>query len=187
MTAKTSKRNILPTALAIVYTIVMVALGYNAVGLLPAFVFTFGYVGGLLLWSLIQGYVPFQKIRLIYFVVLVLFVVHKIEERQMGFFAALSTITKVPVPASTSPAAILLYAGAMVWLLIPFLVKKQSAFGYYLCWTFFAAMGISELAHFVFPFFSDKSYGYFPGMWSVIPLAPAAWYGMYLLYKKGYG
>lgn len=57
-------------------------------------------------------------------------------------------------------------------------------FGYFLAWTFFASMGITELAHFVLPFLTDKPYGYFPGMYSVIVLAPVAWWGMYKLSKN---
>jgi len=40
------------------------------------------------------------------------------------------------------------------------------------CLGFYTAMGITELAHFFFPFFSAEPYGYFPGMASVVILAP---------------
>jgi hypothetical protein len=50
--------------------------------------------------------------------------------------------------------------------------------GYYLAWTFFASLGITELAHFVLPLFSEQPYGYFPGMATVVLLAPSAWWGM---------
>jgi hypothetical protein len=71
----------------------------------------------------------------------------------------------VPVPDVTSLPAILLYGIAGICLLIPLLVWKQHAFGYYLAWTFFAAMGITELAHFIFSLFKEQPYCYFPGMW----------------------
>jgi len=45
-------------------------------------------------------------------------------------------------------------------------------------------MGITELAHFVFPSFTNKAYGYFPGMASVVLLAPVAWWGMYRLSRR---
>lgn len=37
-------------------------------------------------------------------------------------------------------------------------------------------MGVIELAHFVFPLFGGRPYGYFPGIMSVVPLARAAWW-----------
>jgi hypothetical protein len=39
-------------------------------------------------------------------------------------------------------------------------------------------MGITELAHFVFPFFRAAPHGYFPGMLTVLALAPAAGWGV---------
>ena len=57
-------------------------------------------------------------------------------------------------------------------------------FGNYLTWTFFTAMGVTELAHFIFPFFTKEPYGYFPGMASVFFLAPVAWWGIYRLSRK---
>ena len=71
------------------------------------------------------------------------------------------------------------------WLLIPPLVSRGYAFGYYLAWTFFAAMGITELAHFIFPIVAGGPYGYFPGMATVLLLAPAAWWGMRNLARQG--
>lgn len=39
-------------------------------------------------------------------------------------------------------------------------------------------MGITELAHFLFPFLTGGSYGSIPGMAIVLALAPVAWWGM---------
>jgi len=47
-----------------------------------------------------------------------------------------------------------------------------------MAWSLFASMGITELAHFFLPFMTTDPYGYFPGMASVIVLAPLAWWGM---------
>lgn len=181
MTASKNKSTVI---LAIAFTITAIALGYIALGILPAFIFTFGYLGGLFLWLFIPTNTSFRQIAWPYFITLAFFILHKIEERKMDFFPALSQITGVPVPDATSTPAILLYAIATVWLAIPILVARRNQFGYYLAWTFFASMGITELAHFAFPFFTDKPYGYFPGMWSVIALAPSAWYAMWRMYKK---
>lgn len=166
---------------ALLFSIAAVVIGYVALGLIPAIVFTFGFLGGYILWLLIPSNASYLSIRVPFFLTLALFVVHKIEERTMDFFPALSEITGVPVPDMSSPLVYLLYATAIAWLLIPFLLKRGYSLGYYFAWTFFASMGITELAHFIFPFFLDAPYGYFPGMVSVIVLAPAAWWGMYVL------
>lgn len=178
------KKNNVIIILATLFTVCAIALGYIALGFWPAFIFTFGYLGGLIIWLLMPMQTSFKQIAVAYFITLSFFVVHKIEEREKDFFPALSELTGVPVPDATSAPAIALYALASFWLLIPLLVWKRFQLGYYLAWTFFASMGITELAHFVFPLFKDEPYGYFPGMWSVIVLAPAAWYGMSRLSKK---
>lgn len=53
-----------------------------------------------------------------------------------------------------------------------------------LCGHFFASMEITELGQFVFPFFTQEPYGYFPGMLSVFLLAPMAWYSMWSLSRN---
>jgi hypothetical protein len=178
------QKNTFTICVAVIFTATAITLGYIALGIVPAFIFTFGYLGGLVIWLCTNTKVSFRHIAWPYVITLACFVLHKIEERKMGFFPALSELTGVPVPEATSVPAILLYTIAVVWLVIPILVWKRYEFGYFLTWTFFASMGITELAHFVFPFFTGNAYGYFPGMWSVIILAPAAWWGMYKLLKK---
>lgn len=163
---------------------IVLPISYHALGIWPAIIIASGYLVGLFLWLVTPMQASLRQIIVPYLITLGLFIVHKIEERECGFFPALSELTGTPVPDPGSVPAILLYGVAMIWLLIPLLIWKRYAFGYYLLWTFFASMGISELAHFVFPLFRDQPYGYFPGMWSVIPLAPVAWWGMYKLTGK---
>jgi hypothetical protein len=166
---------------ATLFTLAVLTLGYILLGLLPMFLFAFGFLGGLIVWLFVPSSSSFQAIRTPYFLALALFVVHKLEERFLGFFPALSQITGVPMPESGSFLAILLYAFAGTWLLIPWLIGLSHQFGYFLAWTFFTAMGVTELAHFVFPFFTGEPYGYFPGMASTVVLAPIAWWGMWRL------
>lgn len=70
----------------------------------------------------------------------------------MGFFSKLSEITGVATPSTDSILVYLLYCFAGSWFLIPYLMKHKYSFGHYLVWTFFTAMGVNELAHFIFPF-----------------------------------
>ena len=170
--------------IALVFTTTTLILGYVMLGLLPMFIFAFGFLGGFILWMTIPTNVSFQTIKFPFYLTFLFFILHKLEERYMDFFPALSKITDVPVPDTSSILVYLLYAIALTWILIPFLVKRKFAFGYFLAWTFFTAMGVTELAHFFFPLFTTEPYGYFPGMASVILLAPAAWWGLYRLSNK---
>ncbi len=168
--------------IAFLCTTAILALGYIAFGFWTALIFTFGFLGGFLIWIFTTRQVPFQQFKVAYWLTLVLFVLHRVEEKVMGFFAKLAAITGVTTPEITSvPVILLVLASVGAWLSIPILVKRNYAFGYYLAWTFFASMGITELAHFVFPLFLKVPYRYFPGMASVVVLAPAAWWGMYRL------
>jgi len=134
-----------------------------------------GFSGGFLLWLIVPTRVPYDAIKVPYFVTLLLFAVHRIEERLTDFFHRLAEITEVPTPDIVSWQVILLVLASVgAWLLIPSLAKRGHPLGYYLAWTFFSAMGITELAHFIFPIVVGGPYGYFPGMASVVLLAPAA-------------
>lgn len=161
-------------------------LGYVLLGVVPMLLFSLGFVGGLAFWLLESSRPTFRALRAPYWLTLVLFVAHKLEERYLEFFPALSRLTGVPVPDTSSLLVYLLYAAAATWLAIPYLVNRHIEFGYYLAWTFFTSMGVIELAHFAFPLFTDAPYGYFPGMATVIPLAPSAWWGLARLRTGSY-
>lgn len=164
--------------IAAVHATATIATGWYLLGPLPSVLFFLGFVVGFALWLLSPKLPHFAAIRWPYFLTLALFCVHKVEERQAGFFPALSKLTGVPIPQSIGPMGALLYMLAAAWLLAPWLIKRRHPLGGYLAWSFFASMGITELAHFVFPLFMGPRYGYFPGMVSVLALAPAAWWGM---------
>ncbi|WLS10028.1 hypothetical protein Q9314_03230 [Shinella sumterensis] len=166
-------------AIAIAHTLTIVSLGYILLGFAGMALFAIGFVIGLVFWLAAPEGIGFRRIRLPYFLTLVFFVLHKIEEREMDFFPAFSRLTGVATPEEGSPLSLLLYALAAAWLLVPILLRWRNPLGEYLAWTFFASTGLIELAHFVFPTFEDRPYGYFPGMATVVPLIPAAWWGLY--------
>ena len=184
---KRSKPQLADRLLATSFTLLVLTLGYSAFGVFTMLIFTSGFAGGLALWMLAPMRPTYEAIRMPYCVALGLFIVHRVEENQSGFFARLAAITGVPTPDVLSVPIILLAATSVgAWLAIPFLVKRGYEFGYYLAWTFFAAMGITELAHLlVFPFLSPIPFTYFPGMASVLALAPVAWLGMCRLWSGG--
>lgn len=178
-----SARPPLTVAGAIAVTAATLGLGYWAFGLITMLIFTAGFVGGLLLWLVWPSGGRWPDIRVPYWVALALFLAHRVEEKQMEFFAFLTTVTGVPTPAvASAPVALLIALSAGAWLLVPLLMRRGQPIGRYLAWTFFASLGLTELAHFVvFPWINPAGIGYVPGMWSVIALAPVAWWGMWRL------
>lgn len=121
----TNKKNTNIIILSALFTVTTLVLGYIALGIWPAFIFTFGFAGGFVLWLFMPMKTSFKQISVVYFLTLALFMVHKIEERKQDFFPALSKITGVPVPEASSLPAILLYVDASFWLLIPFFILKR--------------------------------------------------------------
>ncbi len=167
------------------FTFLVPVIGYLCFGIWPALLFLSGYLSGFLLWCLLPTQYGFRRVRTVYILAFLLFVLHRVEEKVYGFFAALAAITGEPVPEIVSwPVIALVLLSIGGWIGGGYLFAKGSAFGAYLMWTFFASLGLTELAHFVLPLFTDKPYGYFPGMASVLLLAPVAWYGMYRLVQK---
>ncbi len=167
---------------ALIFTLAILTLGYVSFGFFTTLIFTSGFLGGFILWMIVPTVTSFAPIKVPYWLTLVAFIIHRVEEKVCGFFDALSKMTDVPTPEILSWQIILLVLTSVgAWLLVPILMKRGYQFGQYLAWTFFAAMGITELAHFIFPFFVDGPYQYFPGMASVVILAPLAWWGMWKL------
>lgn len=172
---------------AMLFSLLIPAIGYIYLGWLIASIFLIGYVGGFVFWLITPQKVSWRSIKIPYLFTLAAFLLlHKVEENRFKFFEVVSEkITSVPVPDVTPLLIIgLLILPIGVWVAMPFLVQRGLAFGYYLAWTFFVSMGITELAHFVLPLLTKEPYGYFPGMASVIVLAPLAWWGMYRLSRK---
>ena len=172
------KRNTILVAGAM--TLAILALGYLSFGVWTMLIFSSGFGVGYLLWLLFPKQPYFDAIKWPFFLAFTLFVVHRVEEYGTRFFDELARITGTPTPDIGSWQVILLVVLSVGgWIAMPFLVIHRVAFGYYLAWTAFSAMGITELAHFlIFPFLTGEPYGYFPGMASVVVLAPVAWWGM---------
>ena len=174
-------------AIALGFTVLVLAVGQAAFGVLTMLIFTAGFAGGFVLWLVLPSRASWSYLRWPYWSAMLLFLVHRIEEKQFGFFDMLSGVTGVATPDIASPtviALVLLSVGA--WLLAPVLLKRGHPLGSYFAWTFLASMGLTELAHWlVFPLLADNPFAYVPGMWSVVILAPVAWWGMWRLCQGG--
>jgi len=165
---------------AVAYSAAVLLAGYLSLGFWTMLILTSGFVGGLILWLIFPDPVEFARVKWPFWSAFALFVVHRIEEYVSGFFGRLADITGAATPEVASIpviAMVLLSIGG--WLAAPLLAARKMRIGTYFLWTFFCAMGVTELAHLVvFPFFTDTPIAYFPGMASVIFLAPVAWWGM---------
>lgn len=161
------------------FTASILALGHIAFGFWTMLIFSSGFLTGYILWLCFTNQPAYATIRTPYWLAFAGFALHRVEEKLLGFFAGLAAITGVPTPEATSwPVLVLVATSIRGWLIIPLLTKRGNPLGYYLAWTFFSAMGIIELGHYVFPFFLPGRYVYFPGMISVVVLAPLGWWGM---------
>lgn len=171
--------------IAVAYSAATLVAGQAALGFLAMLVFTAGFFGGLLLWLVLPSRATWPALRLPFWTTMALFVLHRIEEKVCGFFAMLSRVTGVPTPEVASPAVIAMVVLSVGgWLAVPLLLRRGHPLGHYFAWTFFASMGLTELAHWVlFPFLQGPGFAMTPGMWSVLVLAPTAWWGMVRLVR----
>lgn len=152
-------------------------LGYKS--LLFTFLFASPAIAGLVLWFAFPTRVTFTQIRVPYLLCIALFILHLTEERLTNYMPILFELTGSARPPKGSIYGTVLSLTLLTWIVGPFLLRRNYSVGIYFAWTFFAAMGIAEMAHFYYPFMRGGSYGYFPGMLTQVLLAPAAWWGMW--------
>ena len=170
--------------LALLFSLAVPLFGLIYLGPLYAALFLTGYLGGFVVWLLVRTGASWASIRVPYWLTMLAFLIlHKVEENRTAFFEVVSDrITGTPVPEiSVGLILALLIVPIGAWLAVPFLVRRDYEFGRLLAWTFFTSMGITELAHFLLPLLTTEPYGYFPGMASVVVLAPLAWWGTWRL------
>lgn len=174
-------------AVASAFSCLVPVLGYIYLGPLYALLFLVGYLAGLIFWLAAPARATWRSVRWPYWLTLLAFLLlHKVEEKRTAFFEEVSArITKTPPPEVSVPLIIaLLVVPVGAWLATPLIFGRGHDFGRYLAWTFFASMGLTELAHFIMPVLAQGPYGYFPGMASVFVLAPLAWWGMWRLCRS---
>lgn len=172
---------------ALALALLVPILGYVYLGAFFSIIFLVGYVGGFVLWALAAASADWESVRKPYWLTLAAFVLlHKVEENRVGFFEAVSArITGVPVPdVSVGLIISLLILPVGMWLAVPLLMQREKELGRFLAFTFFASMGLTELAHFVLPLLAGEPYGYFPGMASAVVLCPLGWWGMLRMLRR---
>ena len=70
-------KNPLTILIALVFTTTTLILGYVMLGLLPMFIFAFGFLGGFILWMTIPTNVSFQTIKFPLYLTFLFFILHK--------------------------------------------------------------------------------------------------------------
>lgn len=171
-------------ALAVVVLIGVAFTGYGSFGIWPTLIFMTGYVPGFLFWLRSRSDAPFADVRTPYFVTFTLYILLLVEENLLGFHEMLSEVTGVTSPGWTISIVVLMILSIGIWIGAPLLMQERQRLGWFFAWTFFSAMGISELAHFVFPVLTPGGYEYHGGMLTAALLVPAGWWGMWVLWNK---
>lgn len=172
-----------PTVAVAIISLCMVAVtGYRSFGVWPTTIFMVGYLPGFLLWLLSNNRVPWEDVKVPYLAAFTLYVLHLLEENLFAFHDMLSALTGVTSPGWTLSIVILMVFSIGIWVIAPFLIKRGHALGWFFAWTFFGAMGLSEMAHFVFPFLTGYGYEYHGGLVTAVFLVPAGWWGMWRLW-----
>jgi hypothetical protein len=169
---------------ALGFSLLVPLLGLVFLGPLYAVLFLVGYLGGFVFWLGTRARATWKSIRTAYSLNLLAFLLlHKVEENRTDFFRVVSEkITHTPPPeVSLGLIIALLVVPLAAWIATPFVIRRHGDLGRYLAWTLFASMGLTELAHFIMPLLANEPYGYFPGMASVLVLAPLGWWGMWKL------
>jgi hypothetical protein len=169
--------------LATAYCAVMVAL--FAVGAAPLIGIAHapGYFGGLALWFAHPMRATWARIKAPYLVALGAIAVHRIDEEVSAFVPAIEELNGRQAAAATSPISILIVVLTLAWILSPLLLRTGHPLGHFGAWSLFAAFGLVEPWHFVFPLFTPEPYGYFPGMVTAPIIIAAAWWGMWRMWQ----
>ena len=172
------KYNIL---LAGLFIIGFVSLAYSQLGKIPALVFAFASIGGLVLWLLTTYRTPIKTSKLIipYLLTIVLFIVHVYEEYLMDFEVSMTDIFGFHM-TEKSFLSVAAFFGPIMWIVGAILIIRRTPIGFYFLSFFYVAMTMAELSHFVFPFIEDGTFHYVSGMYTAaLPLIPAG-YGFYI-------
>jgi hypothetical protein len=143
-----------------------------------------GLLVGLVLWLARPGRAAWARIRRPFLVALGAFVVHRIDEEVSRFVPAMEELTGRQAVDVASPVSIVLVVLALAWMLSPLLLRTGHPLGHFGAWSVFAAFGLVEPWHFLFPLFSPDPYGYFPGMITAPIIAAAGWWGMWRMWRE---
>jgi hypothetical protein len=151
---------------------------------LAAIAFFPGFFAGLVLWLARPMRATWARVRLPYLVALGAYVVHRIDEEVSRFVPAMEELTGRQAVDVASPVSIVLVVLALAWMLSPLLLRTGHPLGHFGAWSVFAAFGLVEPWHFLFPLFSPDPYGYFPGMITAPIIAAAGWWGMWRMWRE---
>lgn len=175
MTLSDPKDLILPLCVVIA----LPTLAWMTMGRLPLIIFGFAFGGGFVLYLATLWRKRFEATRVIipYLLTVMLFILHVGEEYLTDFEVTVSKINGAPV-SETGFMLIAAFLAPMMWIGGAIAILKGWRFGDYFLCTFFFAMILAELSHFVFPFVIDGTFHYESGMWTAaLPLIPAI-YGL---------
>lgn len=171
-------------AIASAFSAVFVSLFGFAMAPLVAFIHAPGFLAGLVLWLTRPLTARWSRIRTPYVVAIGAYIIHRIDEGVSDFLPAMERLTGQQIAEVVSPISFLMVAMALGWMLSPLLMRKGHALGHFGAWSLFAAFGIVEPWHFLFPLLTPEPYGYFPGMITAPIMIAAGWWGMWRMWQE---
>lgn len=105
---------------ALLFTLAILTVGYLAFGLITDLIFASGFLTGFIIWLFVKAEPSFDQIKIPYWGTLLLFILHRVEEKMTNFFDKLAEITNVPTPDIASFEVItLVIISVGAWLAIP--------------------------------------------------------------------
>ncbi|MCB1517417.1 MAG: HXXEE domain-containing protein [Hyphomicrobiaceae bacterium] len=172
---KDPKHLILPGIIAII----LPTLAFTFGGLIPGMVFVFAFVGGLIFYILTLWRTRIDATRILvpYLLTVILFIVHVYEEYLTHFEVTVTKMSGFEVSQFVL-LTIAAFMAPIMWTAGAIFMLKRWRFGDFFLCTFFFAMLLAELTHYIFPFVIDGTFHYESGMYTAfLPLIPAA-YGL---------
>lgn len=178
MGGKITKRVVV---IALGISILMPCLAYLSIGVLYAAISSIGYFLGFLFWQHFSSCVAWRAIKAPYIFTLLTLLIN-----WSSLFESSSGRAENALIASVNDERTLWFLAIqlLVWLVFPFLLLRDNSLGSYFAWAFFTTMGVTEFTTFVVPVLLNVSLSYFPGMVSVLVIAPLAWWGIWRMIRN---
>jgi deazaflavin-dependent oxidoreductase (nitroreductase family) len=164
--------------------VVIVAVGYPFLGAIAMAICAL-FAVSFLPWRLTSYGRPADPLSLVvpYLVAVIFFKVHVGEEYLSEIWEGFSRIGQ-PMTERTFFLVAAVIA-PIFWLTGLILLYLRTEIGNWMAWVFIIAMAIVESSHFLYPFMDTGHFGYFPGLYTCLPVVAAGWFLGVRLYRVG--
>jgi hypothetical protein len=174
--------------LSIIYALLCIVgvmlLGLPTVGFAAA-LFSFSFIGGLVLWMATTYRTPIDPSKIIvpYLLTVIFFIVEVYEEYLTNIASIMTQMSGFQV-LERDFLTVTAFLAPIVWITGALALLKRWHFGYFLASAFLFDMMFANVSHFAFPFLMDGTFHYVSGMYTAILPTVAAWYTFYILLRE---